>query len=171
MATEKINEEIDYPEVRLLLEDGAQFGIVSSRTALTMALEKGLDLLEISGVAKPPVCKIVDYGKYKFDRAKKDKEVRKKTRQNQVDIKELKFRPKIEEHDYNVKLKHIRRFIAEGDKVKLIVRYRGREIVFQSHGLELLEKIVQDVADIAVVEKKPELLGKLQIMVITPKMG
>jgi translation initiation factor IF-3 len=86
-----------------------------------------------------------------------------------VDLKELKFRPKIEEHDYNVKLKHIRRFITEGDKVKLTVRYRGREIVFQSHGLELLNRIVQDVEDIAVVDKKPELQGKQQIMVISPK--
>ncbi|MDR2400874.1 MAG: translation initiation factor IF-3 [Deferribacteraceae bacterium] len=169
MATEKINEGINYPEVRLLLEDGTQHGVVSSRTALAMALEKGLDLLEISSTANPPVCKIVDYGKYKFERTKKDKEVRKKTRQNQVDVKEIKFRPKIEEHDYNVKLKHIRRFISEGDKVKLTVRYRGREIVFQSYGLELLNKIVADVEDIAVVDKKPELQGKQQMMVITPK--
>jgi translation initiation factor IF-3 len=171
MATEKINEEINYPEVRLLLEDGTQHGIVSSKTALAIAIEKGLDLLEVSGTAKPPVCKIVDYGKYKFERTKKDKELRKKSRQNQVEIKELKFRPKIEEHDYNVKLKHIRRFLMDGDKVKLTVRYRGREIVFQNYGLDLLNKIVQDVEDIAVVDKKPELQGKQQMMIISPKSG
>jgi translation initiation factor IF-3 len=125
--------------------------------------------LEVSGTAKPPVCKIVDYGKYKFERTKKDKELRKKSRQNQVEIKELKFRPKIEEHDYNVKLKHIRRFLLDGDKVKLTVRYRGREIVFQNYGLDLLNKIVQDVEDIAVVDKKPELQGKQQMMIISPK--
>ncbi len=153
----------------MLLEDGAQHGIVSSSEALQLAREKGLDLLEVSAAAKPPVVRIVDYSKYKFERAKKDKEVRKKQRQNQADIKELKFRPKIEEHDYNVKMKHIRRFLTDGDKVKLVIRYRGREIVFQSNGLELLNKIVADVDDIAVVEKKPELMGKQQIMVIAPR--
>ncbi|MDR2104368.1 MAG: translation initiation factor IF-3 [Deferribacteraceae bacterium] len=171
MATEKINEEINYPEVRLLLEDGTQHGIVSSRTALIMANEKGLDLLEISSTANPPVCKLVDYGKYKFERTKKDKEVRKKSRENQVELKELKFRPKIEEHDYNVKIKHIRRFIMEGNKVKLTVRYRGREIVFQNHGLALLNRIVQEVEDIAVVYKIPEIQGKQHIMIISPKNG
>lgn len=168
---DKINEEINYPEVRLLLEDGSQYGIVSSEEALRIAQEKGFDLLEISSTAKPPVCKIVDYSKYKFERAKKDKEVRKKQRQNQADIKELKFRPKIEEHDYNVKLKHIKRFLTAGDKVKLVIRYRGREIVFQSSGIELLNKIMADLDDIAMIEKKPEMLGKQQIMVISPKQG
>lgn len=155
----------------MILEDGAQFGIVSSREALRMAQEKGLDLLEISAAAKPPVCRIVDYSKFKFERAKRDKEVRKKQRQSQVDIKELKFRPKIEDHDYNVKLKHIRRFLIEGDKVKLIIRYRGREIVFQANGLELLNRIITDVEDIAIVEKRPEMFGKQQIMVIAPRPG
>jgi translation initiation factor IF-3 len=168
---EKINEEINYPEVRLLSEDGTQLGIVSSAAALSMALAKGLDLLEISGAAKPPVCKIVDYGKYRFERAKKDKEVRKKNRQSQVNLKELQFRPKIEEHDYNVKLKHIRRFISEGDKVKIVVRYRGRQIVFQNHGLALLNKIVADLEDVAVVDKKPELFAKQHLMILAPKQG
>lgn len=157
--------------MRLLLDDGTQYGVVSLQEALRMASEKGLDLLEVSATAKPPVCKIVDYSKYKFERAKKDKEVRKKQRQSQADIKELKFRPKIEDHDYLVKLKHIRRFLLDGDKVKLIIRYRGREIVFQSNGLDLLNKILTDVDDIAVVEKKPETLGKQQIMVIAPRPG
>lgn len=142
---------------------------MSSKEALKIAQDQGLDLVEISPAAKPPVVRILEYSKYKFERAKKDKEMRKKQRQNQVDIKELKFRPKIEEHDYNVKLKHIRRFLEEGDKVKLVIRYRGREIVFQANGLELLNKIYADVEDIATVEKKPEMLGRQQIMVIAPR--
>jgi translation initiation factor IF-3 len=166
-----VNEEINYSEVRLILDDGTQFGIVSSREAMSIAQERGLDLIEISPMAKPPVCRIVDYNKFRFERAKKDKEVRKKQRQSQIDIKELKFRPKIEEHDYNVKLKHIRRFLTEGDKVKLVIRYRGREIVFQSSGLELLNKILKDVEDIAVMEKKPEMLGRQQVMVISSRPG
>ena len=166
-----MNDEISYPEVRLILDDGTQYGIVSSREALAIAQERGFDLLEISPMAKPPVCRIVDYSKYKFERAKKDKEVRKKQRQSQIDIKELKFRPKIEEHDYNVKLKHIRRFLADGDKVKLVIRYRGREIAFQSSGVELLNRILKDVEDIAVMEKKPEMLGRQQVMVIASKPG
>jgi translation initiation factor IF-3 len=144
---------------------------VPLKEALRIASESGLDLLEVSATAKPPVCKVVDYSKYKFERAKKDKEVRKKQRQSQSEIKELKFRPKIEEHDYLVKLKHIRRFLLDGDKVKLVIRYRGREIVFQSNGLDLLNKILTDVDDIAVMEKKPETLGKQQIMVIAPRPG
>jgi translation initiation factor IF-3 len=164
-----VNHEINYPEVRLLLADGSQHGIVSSKEALRIAEEAGMDLVEISPTAKPPVVRVLEYSKYKFERAKKDKEMRKKQRQNQVEIKELKFRPKIEEHDYNVKLKHIRRFLEEGDKVKLVIRYRGREIVFQANGLELLNKIFTDVEDIAIVEKKAEMLGRQQIMIIAPR--
>lgn len=166
-----MNGEISHPEVRLILADGTQHGIVSLAEALEIAKADGLDLVEISPNAKPPVCRIVEYSKYKFERAKRDKEMRKKQRQNQVDIKELKFRPKIEEHDYQVKLKHVRRFIESGDKVKLVIRYRGREIVFQANGLELLNKIVADMEDIAIVEKKPEMMGRQQIMVIAPKPG
>ena len=166
-----MNGEIQHPEVRLILADGTQHGVVPLEEALSMAKAEGLDLVEISPNAKPPVCRIVEYSKYKFERTKRDKEMRKKQRQNQVDIKEIKFRPKIEDHDYQVKLKHVRRFIEEGDKVKLVIRYRGREIVFQANGIELLNKVVADVEDIAIVEKKPEMLGRQQIMVIAPKPG
>lgn len=168
---ERINGEIPHAEVRLILADGTQHGVVSISEALDMARDAGLDLLEISPNAKPPVCRIVDYSKFKFERNKRDKELRKKQRQNQVDLKEVKFRPKIEDHDYQVKLKHIRRFIEAGDKVKLVIRYRGREIVFQNSGIELLNKIVTDVDDIAVPEKKPEMMGRQQIMIIVPKTG
>ena len=108
--------------------------------ALDAAKDKGLDLVEVAANAKPPVCRIMDYSKYKFEKNKKEKEARKKQRQHQVDVKEIKFRPKIEEHDYNVKLKHIRRFLTDGDKVKIVIRYRGREIMFLDSGTELLNK-------------------------------
>lgn len=111
----------------------------------------------------------MDYSKYKFEKNKKEKEARKKQRQHQVDIKEIKFRPKIEEHDYNVKLKHIRRFLTDGDKVKVVIRYKGREMMFLNSGSELLDKIVTDVEDLGTMEKKPEILGKQQIMIINPK--
>ena len=121
--------------------------------------------------AKPPVCKIMDYGKFKFDKNKKDRLARKKQRQNQVETKEIKFRPKIEEHDYNVKMKHIRRFLEEGNKVKLVIRFRGREMAFQSRGIELLQKVVDDLGDLCVVDKKPEMQGRMQTMIISPKQN
>ena len=137
--------------------------------ALDAAKDKGLDLVEIAANAKPPVCRIMDYSKYKFEKNKKEKEARKKQRQHQVDVKEIKFRPKIEEHDYKVKLKHIRRFLTDGDKVKIVIRYRGREIMFLDSGTELLNKISVDVEDLGVMEKKPEILGKQQMIIIAPK--
>ena len=133
------------------------------------ARERGLDLVEVAPQAKPPVCRIMDYSKYKFEKNKKEKEARKKQRQHQIDIKEIKFRPKIEEHDYNVKLKHIRRFLTDGDKVKIVIRYRGREMMFQNAGTEILNKVLADIDDIGAMEKKPEVMGKQQIMVVAPK--
>ena len=155
--------------MRAVLEDGTALGIITIEEALRVAKEKGLDLVEVAAQAKPPVCRVMDYSKYKFEKNKKEKEARKKQRQHQVDIKEIKFRPKIEEHDYNVKLKHIRRFLTDGDKVKIVIRYRGREMMFQNAGTELLNKLLADVEDLGVMEKKPEVLGKQQIMVIAPK--
>lgn len=136
---------------------------------MKIAAEKGLDLVEVAPQAKPPVCRIMDYSKYKFERNKKEKEARKKQRQHQVDIKEIKFRPRTEEHDYNVKLKHIRRFLTDGDKVKIVIRYRGREMMFQTAGTEILNKVLADIDDIGVMEKKPEVMGKQQTMVVAPK--
>lgn len=136
---------------------------------MKIAAEKGLDLVEVAPQAKPPVCRIMDYSKYKFERNKKEKEARKKQRQHQVDIKEIKFRPRTEEHDYNVKLKHIRRFLTDGDKVKIVIRYRGREMMFQTAGTDILNKVLADIDDIGVMEKKPEVMGKQQTMVVAPK--
>ncbi|MBZ4643084.1 MAG: translation initiation factor [Deferribacteres bacterium] len=155
--------------MRLILPDGSQKGIVSLKEALEIAEEEGYDLVEIAPQAKPPVCKIMDYSKFKFEKSKKEKEAKKKQKQHQIDIKEIKFRPKIEEHDYGVKLKHIRRFLEEGNKVKIVVRYRGREMMFMDQGLELLDKLVSDLEDLCVVEKKPEMQGRQQTMVLGPK--
>lgn len=155
--------------MRLILSDGSQKGVVSIEEALKIAYDEGYDLVEIAPNATPPVCKIMDYSKFKFEKSKKEKEAKKKQRQHQIDIKEIKFRPKIEEHDYSVKLKHIKRFLEDGDKVKVVVRYRGREMMFIDQGLELLNKLVSDLEDLCVVEKKPEMQGRQQTMVLGPK--
>lgn len=110
----------------------------------------------------------MDYGKFKFENQKKDREARKKQRQNKVELKEIKFRPKIDIHDYEVKMKHIRRFLSEGNKVKLVIRFRGREMAFQSRGIELLNKVVEDLGDLCIVDKRPEMQGRMQIMIIGP---
>jgi translation initiation factor IF-3 len=165
---ERINEEISCSEVRLILDDGGQRGVVSIKEALALAAESGLDLVEVSASATPPVCRIMDYSKYKFEKNKKDREARKKQRQNQIETKEIKFRPKIEDHDYQTKLKHIRRFLEEGDKVKLVIRFRGREMMFQDSGTELLKRVTEDVTGLGVVEKTPEMQGRQQVMIISP---
>ena len=160
---------IRYPSIRLILDDGTQHGIVSSEEALQMAREKGLDLVTIAPNANPPVCRVMDYGKFKFEKQKKAKEARKKQKDRQFEIKEIVFRPKIEEHDYNVKLKHIKRFLSENNKVKLIMRYRGREMVYQRSGIAKLYKIVSDLEDMCVIEKNPETYGKQQVIIVGPK--
>ncbi len=132
-----------------------------------MAEESGLDLVEISPNAEPPVARIMDYGKYKFEQAKKAQEAKKK--QKQIQIKEVKFRPGTDEGDYNVKLRNLRRFIEAGDKGKVTIRFRGREMRHQELGGELLDKIEQDMADIAVVEQRPKMEGRQMIMVLTGK--
>lgn len=150
------------------MDDGTQFGVCTIDEALKQAEKAGMDLVEVAPTANPPVCRVMDYGKFKFEKEKKDREARKKQRQNQVDTKEVKFRPKIEEHDYNVKLKAVRKFLEAGDKVKVVLRYRGREMMFQEAGMELLNKVKADVADVGVVDQKPEMMGKQQIMMISP---
>jgi len=143
---------------------------VSSSEALRIAQERGYDLVEIAPTANPPVCRLLDYSKYKFE---KDKEKRKKLAKNSsqsiVETKELKLRPKIDDHDYNVKIKQMRKFLEDGDKVKIIIRFKGRETMFGEHGLDLLNRITADLADLCVVEKKPEMQGRQQVMVIAPK--
>lgn len=142
---------------------------MTSSEALRIAQERGFDLVEIAPTANPPVCRLLDYSKYKFEKTKKEKEARKKQRQSIVETKELKLRPKIDDHDYNVKIKQMRKFLEDGDKVKIIVRFKGRETMFGEHGLDLLNRITADLADLCVVEKKPEMQGRQQVMVIAPK--
>ena len=137
--------------------------------ALRLAEEKELDLVEISPNAKPPVCKIMDYGKYKFEQQKKEKEARKKQRQKLQNIKEIKFRIKIEDHDYQTKVKHIREFIEHGDKVKVWIWFRGRENVHPEIGEKLAQRIIEDVSDIAKVEKPPKKEGRNMLFTLVPK--
>ncbi len=161
------NEQIRFKEVRVIDPEGKQLGIMSSKNALQVARDMGYDLVLVAPNANPPVCRIMDLGKYKYELKKKAKEAKKK--QRIILVKELRLRPKIEEHDYQVKLKHAREFLSEGNKVKVVMRYRGREMSFIDSGKEVLERFAQDVSDLGVVEKAPELEGRQMIMVLAPK--
>lgn len=163
----RINEQIIVPEVRLIDVDGNQAGIVSTREALRAAEEGGYDLVEISPTAKPPVCRIMDYGKFLFELSKKQADARKK--QKQIQIKEIKFRPTTEEGDYQVKLRNLIRFLNHGDKVKVTLRFRGREMVHQELGMKILERLQADTADFAIVEQHAKREGKQLMMVLSPK--
>ncbi len=156
-------------ECRLIDETGKNLGVVPIEEALRLAEEKDLDLVEISPNAKPPVCKIMDYGKYKFEQQKKEKEARKKQRQKMQHIKEIKFRIKIEDHDYQTKVKHIREFIEHGDKVKVWIWFRGRENIHPEIGEKLANRIIEDVSDIAKVEKPPKKEGRNMLFTLVPK--
>lgn len=150
--------------MRLIDEEGNQAGVVSIREALARADEAGLDLVEISPGAEPPVCKILDYGKYKYEMQKKANEARKK--QKIIDTKEIKLRPNIDEHDYQVKLRAARRFLEDGDKVKVTLRFRGREMAHQNLGMEVLQRMKQDLIDLGKMELEPRLEGRQMMMVI-----
>jgi len=163
----RINEQINVPEVRLIDVDGNQAGIVSTREALRTAEEGGYDLVEISPTAKPPVCRIMDYGKFLFEVSKKQAEAKKK--QKQIQIKELKFRPTTEDGDYQVKLRNLVRFLDHGDKVKITLRFRGREVAHQDLGMKILERVQKDMAELAVVEQHPKREGRQLLMVLSPK--
>ncbi|MFO7955436.1 translation initiation factor IF-3 [Thioalkalivibrio sp.] len=165
--TVRLNDQINCPQIRLIDAEGENRGVCSTAEALEMAQEAGLDLVEISPNAEPPVARIMDYGKFKFEQAKKAQEAKKK--QKQIQIKEVKFRPGTDEGDYQVKLRNLRRFIEAGDKGKVTIRFRGREMRHQELGGELLDKIEQDMADIAVVEQRPKMEGRQMIMVLTGK--
>jgi translation initiation factor IF-3 len=164
----RINHRIRVPEIRVILEE-EQLGIMPTHEALRLAEEKGLDLVEISPRAFPPVCRIMDYGKYKYEEAKKKQQARK--RASTVETKEIKFRPKTEEHDMDFKVKHVRRFLEGGNKVRLAVVFRGREITHPQTGMKVLNRVVELCADIATVELTPNMEGRRMIMVITPKPG
>ena len=154
------------PEIRLQGVEGEQLGIVNIRTALQMAEEAGVDLVEIAPTAKPPVCRIMDYGKFKYQEQKKKQEAKK--RQAVFEIKEIKLRPKTDEHDYQTKVKHIRRFIEEGDRCKVTIFFRGREIVHKDRGQTMLDKVVEDTKDLAKVEQEPRAEGRTLHMMLAP---
>ena len=163
----RINEEIRAREVRVITADGEQLGIMSGRAAQQLAVERHLDLVEIAPTAKPPVCKIMDYGKFRYEQQKREKEARKK--QKTFDIKEVKLRPGIEDHDFNVKYKNAVRFLEDGDKVKVTIMFRRRELSHPELGEVLLNKMAQQLKEIAVVERVPKLEGKNMIMIVAPK--
>ncbi|WP_160000623.1 translation initiation factor IF-3 [Roseomonas sp. 18066] len=163
----RVNEDIRVPQVRLIDEAGEMMGVMSAREALLRAYELGMDLLEISPNAVPPVCKITDYGKYKYEQQKKANEARKK--QKIVEIKEIKVRPNIDDHDYDVKMRAAKGFIEEGDKVKVTLRFRGREMAHQDLGVKVLERIRTELAEMAKVEQMPRLENRQMIMVLAPK--
>jgi len=154
-------------EVRLVSEDGEQLGIVSIKEALQIAIDKGADLVEVAPSAKPPVCRIMDYGKFKFEQNKRDKEARKK--QKIITIKEVKMRPNIEEHDFQVKAKNARKFLSAGDKLKFTIMFRGREITHPELGQKLCQKFAAELADVSTVEKMPKVEGKNMVMILLPK--
>ena len=163
----RINEEIRAREVRVITADGEQLGIMSGRAAQQLAVERHLDLVEIAPTAKPPVCKIMDYGKFRYEQQKREKEARKK--QKTFDIKEVKLRPGIEDHDFNVKYKNAVRFLEDGDKVKVTIMFRGRELSHPELGEVLLNKMAEQLKEIAVVERVPKLEGKNMIIIVAPK--
>ncbi|MEW5790205.1 MAG: translation initiation factor IF-3 [Pseudomonadota bacterium] len=163
----RVNREINAPKVRLIDENGEQAGIVSLSAALAAAETAGLDLVEIAPNADPPVCRIMDYGKFKYQESKRLHEARKK--QKQVQIKEIKFRPGTDEGDYQVKLRNLIRFLEEGDKAKITLRFRGREMAHQELGLQLLNRVEGDLKDYGAVEQRPRLEGRQMVMVIAPR--
>lgn len=162
----RVNQEIRVKEVRLIDENGENKGIVPVKEALLLADEAGLDLIEISPQAVPPVCKIMDYGKYKYEQQKKKNEARKN--QKIVNIKELKLRPMIDVHDYEVKVKQAKKFLSQGDKVKFTIRFKGREMSANDMGRKVLDNLVDDLENICKVESEPKLEGRQMMMLIAP---
>jgi translation initiation factor IF-3 len=164
----RVNERIRTPQVRLIGPDGQQIGVVPVKEALAMAYERGLDLVEVSTPAnKPPVCKILDYGKYKYEQSKKKKAAKKK--QHTVQLKEMRYRPKIEEHDYQFKTKKVREFLLNGFKVKVFVVFRGREMAHTEFGQKILERLQNELSDIALTEQKPKMEGRNLTAILMPK--
>jgi translation initiation factor IF-3 len=163
----RINEQIKVSEVRLIGPDGQQIGVMPTREALAYAVEAHLDLVEVAPQATPPVCRVMDYGKFKYQQSKKQQEARR--RQTTIQVKEIKVRPKIEEHDMAFKLRNTRRFLEDGDKVKISVIFRGREIAHTDRGFKLLAQMTEALADVGTVEQNPRLEGRNLSMIVTPK--
>ena len=162
-----INEQIRDKEVRLIGEDGAQLGIMSARDAYKIAREANLDLVKIAPTAKPPVCKIIDYGKYRYEMARKEKEARKK--QKTIEVKEIRLSPNIDVNDLNTKMNQTRKFITSGNKVKVSVRFRGRELAHTASGKVILDQFAEKLADIAVIDKPAKLEGRSMVMFLSEK--
>jgi len=155
------------PEVRVIGDDGEQLGILNTRDAIRMAREKGLDLVEVAATADPPVCRIIDFGKFQYENSKKQKEAKKK--QVTITVKEVKFRPGTDDHDYNFKMKHARDWLSDGDKVKATIFFRGREITHRELGAALLQKLEKDLAEFGEVEARPRMEGNQMFFIFTPK--
>jgi translation initiation factor IF-3 len=163
----RVNEEITASEIRLIGAEGDQIGVLTLRAALERAEAEGMDLVEIVPTAEPPVCRLMDFGRFLFDQKKKKSEARKK--QKQVQVKEVKFRPGTDIGDYQVKLRNLQRFLHEGDKAKVTMRFRGREHAHRELGLELLRRVENDLADISIVEQQPQMEGRQMVMVLGPR--
>ncbi len=163
----RVNRDITAPQVRVVDQEGEQRGIMSLDEAMAIAEEAGLDLVEIAPQAEPPVCRIMDYGKFRFEEQKKRQSARKK--QKQIQVKEIKFRPGTDIGDYNVKLRNLIRFLSEGDKVKVTLRYRGREMAHQELGRDLLKRVEKDLEEYGTVEQFPKMEGRQMVMVMAPK--
>ncbi|MFO7754127.1 MAG: translation initiation factor IF-3, partial [Desulfobacteraceae bacterium] len=162
-----LNRDIDADEVRVIGTDGEQVGIIPIEKAVAMAEERDMDLVEVSPEAKPPVCRIMDYGKYKYERTKKQQEAKKK--QKTFQIKEIKVRPKTDDHDLETKVKHVRKFIENNDKVKITLVFRGREITLKDQGQEVLNKVVEMTRDFAQIEQQPKFEGRVMTMLLAPR--
>ena len=163
----RVNEEIRVPQVRLIDQDGEMMGVMGARDAMLKAFAVGLDLVEISPNADPPVCKILDYGKFKYEQQKKKNEAKKK--QKVIEIKEIKVRPNIDENDYQVKMRAMKSFIEEGDKVKVTLRFRGREMAHQEIGVRVLERIRTEMDPTSKVEQMPRMENRQMVMVLSPR--
>lgn len=163
----RVNYEINAPEVRLIGVEGEQIGIVTLEIAISLAEEAEIDLVEIAPTAQPPVCRLMDYGKFRYQESKKKHEA--KLKQKQVQIKEVKFRPNTDDGDYNIKLRNLISFLAEGDKTKVTLRFRGREMAHQEFGVRLLERVRDDLETYATVEQFPRMEGRQMVMVLSPK--
>jgi translation initiation factor IF-3 len=162
-----INWEIKAPEVRVIDPDGNQVGVLPVKEAIKIAEERGLDLVEVAPNSQPPVCRIMNCGKYKYQQSKRTQEARK--HQTVIHIKEVKVRPRTEEHDFQFKLRHVKRFLDEGNKVKISILFRGREIAHPEFGKELLNRFVEGVKDVTVIEQSPRLEGRNMVMILAPK--
>ncbi|MFL2805621.1 MAG: translation initiation factor IF-3 [Paracoccaceae bacterium] len=162
----RVNETIDNEEIRLIGAEGENEGLVTSERALEMATDAGLDLVEISPNSSPPVCKIMDFGKYKYEQQKKEAEARKK--QKTIEVKEIKFRPNTDTHDYEIKMRSVKKFLENGDKVKVTLRFRGREMAHVELGQNLLERVVEDISELGKVDEIPKVEGRQMVMVINP---